>query len=44
MEKILKRTSGYDQRIALGSITRFKEVSSKLRTVSTPGIKIKIQV
>ena len=43
METILKRTSGDDQRIALGSMTRLKGVSSKLRTVSTPGVKIKIQ-
>jgi len=43
METILKRTSGDDQRIALGSMTRLKGVSSKLRNVSTPGIKIKIQ-
>jgi len=43
METILKRTSGDDQRIALGSITRLKGISKKLRTVSTPGVKIKIQ-
>jgi excisionase family DNA binding protein len=43
METILKRTSGDDQRIALGSITRLKGVSSKLRSVSSHGIKIKIQ-
>jgi excisionase family DNA binding protein len=43
METIVKRTSGDDQRIALGSITRLKGVSKKLRTVSTPGVKIKIQ-
>jgi len=43
METILKRTSGDDQRIALGSMARLKGVSSKLRTVSTPGVKIKIQ-
>jgi excisionase family DNA binding protein len=43
MEALLKRTSGDDQRIALGSITSLKGVSKKLRTVSTPGVKIKIQ-
>jgi excisionase family DNA binding protein len=43
METILKRTSGDDQRIALGSMTSLKGVSSKLRTVSTPGVKIKIE-
>ena len=43
METILKRTSGNDQRIALGSMTRLKSVSKKLHTVSTPGVKIKIQ-
>ncbi len=43
METILKRTSGDDQRIALGSMTRLKSVSKKLQTVSTPGVKIKIQ-
>lgn len=43
METILKRTSGDDQKIALGSMTRLKGVSNKLRTVSTPGVKIKIQ-
>jgi len=43
METILKRTTGDDQRIALGSISRLKGVSSKLRSVKTPGVKIKIQ-
>jgi len=43
MEIILKRTSGDDQRIAQRSMTGLKGVSSKLRTVSTPGVKIKIQ-
>ncbi|MEQ9186162.1 MAG: excisionase family DNA-binding protein [Cryomorphaceae bacterium] len=43
MEPIVKRTSGDDQRIALGSMTRLRGVSSKLRTVSTPGVEIKIQ-
>lgn len=43
MGSILKRTSGDDQRIALGSMPRLKVVSSKLRTVSTPGVRIKIQ-
>jgi len=43
METILKRTSGDDQRIAQRSMTGLKGVSSKLRTVSTPGVKIKIQ-
>lgn len=43
METILNRTSGDDQRIALGSMTSLKGVSNKLRTVSTPGVKIKIQ-
>ena len=43
METILKRTSGDDQRIALGSMTILKGVSSKLRSVATPGVKIKIQ-
>lgn len=43
MATILKRTSGDDQKIALGSMTRLKGVSSKLKTVSSPGIKIKIQ-
>lgn len=43
METILNRTSGDDQRIALGSMTSLKRVSNKLRTVSTPGVKIKIQ-
>ena len=38
----MNRTSSDDQRIALGSMNRLKEVSSKLRTVSTPGIKIRI--
>jgi excisionase family DNA binding protein len=43
METILKGTSGDDQRIALESMTRLKGVFSALRTVSTPGVKIKIQ-
>ena len=43
METILNRTSGDDQRIALGSMTSLKGVSNKLCTVSTPGVKIKIQ-
>lgn len=43
METILKRTSGDDQRIAIGSIARLKEVSRKLLTASTPGVEIKIQ-
>lgn len=43
METILKRTSGDDQRIAQGSITRLKGFSKKLSSVSTPGVKIKIQ-
>jgi len=43
METLLNRTSGDDQKIALGSITHLKGVSRKLRTVSSPGVKIKIQ-
>jgi excisionase family DNA binding protein len=43
METKLKRTSGDDQKIALGSITRLKRVSSKLRADSKSGVKIKIQ-
>jgi len=42
METIQKRTSGDDQRIALRSMTRLKEVISKLHAAS-PGVKIKIQ-
>lgn len=43
MNTILKRTSGDDQKIALGSMTSLKEISNKLRTVSTSSVKIKIQ-
>ncbi len=43
METILKKTSGDDQRIALGSLKRLKGVSRKLRSISSPGVKIKIQ-
>lgn len=43
METILKRTSGDDQRIAQRSIPMLKGVSNKLRTDSTPSVKIKIQ-
>jgi excisionase family DNA binding protein len=42
METILKRTSGDDQKIALGSMSRIKAVSNKLRTVSSAGVKIRI--
>lgn len=43
METILERTSGDDQRIALGSMKSLKGVSNKLNADSTPGVKIKIQ-
>ena len=43
METIVKRTSGDDQRIALGSVKRLKEMSNKIHAVSSPGVKIKIQ-
>ena len=43
METIVKRTSGDDQRIALGSMTRLKGVSKKLRNISASSVKIKIQ-
>lgn len=39
----MKRTSGDDQRIALGSMTRLKGVSKKLRNISASSVKIKIQ-
>lgn len=39
----MKKTSGDDQRIALGSMASLKGISSKLRDVSTLGIKIQIE-
>lgn len=43
METVLKKTSGDDQRIALGSMASLKGISIKLRDVSTLGIKIQIE-
>lgn len=43
MDTKLKRTTGNDQQIALGSLPSLIRVSRKLRTVTTSGIKIKIQ-
>lgn len=43
MEALVKSTSGEDQKIAMGSMPHFKSMSRKLRTVSSPGVKIKIQ-